>query len=192
MEKRRKVFRWAAYGTALSALAAADVAEGAVVNLTPIPGTVPYGSALQVSFTGGPDLISADIYNVGTSYKLFGTYGKPITGVVAATGAASITSAMPFTFVVYLTGGSVGSTGTHTIGFRVAGGKLGYVRIAMGAGGATPFNIFDAAYETTPGAPIPVPEPPSGAWMALGALALGNAAIRRRKKQREHGRAAVA
>ncbi|MEP7015241.1 MAG: PEP-CTERM sorting domain-containing protein, partial [Verrucomicrobiota bacterium] len=85
-------------------------------------------------------------------------------------------------FAVQVTPGTQAYAGFQ---FQAADGiHYGWVQLAVSANGTTSIIDFtNAAYNTTPGAPINagVPEPGTMALLAMGATAILGAAIKRRR-----------
>ena len=180
----KKVRKQAAtFGVAMSAIAGAEIAEGAVVSLTPNPGTVPWSTYRSVSLgVSGLSFLAVN----ATVYKAFGNAGfGSLSSFRGTTAGNLITTGLSFKSVYTAVPSS--ASGTQTFAFKTASNNLGWIRIHFGGTGGADTDLA-AAYETTAGAPIvagAVPEPGAGALFGLGLLALGAVGVKKRRRRTE-------
>jgi hypothetical protein len=178
------------FGAGLACASLAPTAEAAIVDLTPTPQSVPFGGISfvdTVGFAGGTSLVLFqfnDLYGKGlVAGTLFGV--GQLNGLRAAPASNTITigqSFQPYFLLIPTT-----ASGTRTYAFRTASNQLGWFRLNFG-GFAGPVTYLAAAYNTTPGESIhsgttAVPEPTSGALLALTALAAGARGVKRAREK---------
>lgn len=174
----------AAFGAALSALAGADAAEGAIVALTANPGTLPYGGGTVISLA--PAGLTFFQFN-NTTWKAFGTNfattSPNLVGFRPATVGNTITTGGSWTIYQSV---SAAATGTGTFAFLTSSNQVGWIRMNFGGSGGA-ITYLGAAFESTPGNPIvagAIPEPATVGLFGLGILALGAAGVRKMRKRR--------
>lgn len=185
-ESRRKIRRQVAtFGVALSGLAAADAAQGAIVSLTPNPGTVPFATGSNLVTLGPPGLSFQQFNNPGGKSfgYTFGSGSSAIAGFRSTTVGNVISTGLAFNPYIIL---SPSETGTGTFAFLTNADQVGWFRMNFGGSGGA-ITYLGAAFESTPGVPIvagAVPEPATVGLFGLGVLALGAAGVRRMRKRR--------
>ncbi len=178
----------ATYGVALATLAGAEAAEGAVVDLTPNPGSLPYSStsATGATITLGVGGLSFFQYNDSTG-KSLSAYAGSITGFRSASSGSSITTGQ--SFASFLSISTDPGNGTVTYAFRTTLNTVGWIRMKLGFS-QDPVIYLSAAFNNTPGGSIvagvgasPIPEPGTAALFGLGLLAMGAAGVRKMRKK---------
>ncbi len=175
----------AAFGAALTTLAAAPAAQGSVITLTFSPASVPFEGTIAAP------PVTVKLLDLGAtifSFKfLNNTYSKGLIGSRLEKAGLSNTLFPMGPFGLTTTNGP-GLDGTRTIAFVTLANQAGWFRFDFGGLGGD-ILLLAAAYETTPETPIhigstgdAVPEPATGALAGLGLLAIGANEIRRRRK----------
>lgn len=141
-------------------------------------------------------------YNSGTSLSFFWSASPSQASGVAGTTTgpyldlgpgSTISSASTFAQVTAGTAtAAFQSVGTHYLGFRfynesTASVNYGYATLSVGGSNGFPLTVTGWSFENTGAAiTIPaVPEPATGAMLAVGALALGAVNLRRIRRQRK-------
>ncbi len=189
-KSRPKPRHVAAFGAALTTLAAAPAAQGSVISLTISPATNPF----QAATSGTARLIrlrdsGGTVFALGQAND---SYGKALFGLFRiATQSVTVSPSSAFGNIriisnAYLQHNTSLLSGTHTFAFKTGSNQVGWLRIDMGGIG-NDIHYLAAAYENTPGMSIHVgdtgvPEPATGALAGLGLLAIGANEIRRRRK----------
>jgi PEP-CTERM motif len=178
----------ATFGAGLASTFLAPSAEGAIISLTPTPGSVPFNPLPVPTFSFtvpvhlSPGSFSFGQYNDGIGKTFNNNFG--LIGFRTAPASQTITIGQNF----YGTRGrSQFAAGTSTFGFLTSANQVGWIRINFGGLG-NPVTYLAAAYNDTPGGSIhsgsttaEVPEPTSLALAGLAALALGARARRKRE-----------
>lgn len=193
-------------GMALATHASAVVVTTFANTSVPVPANIDgvylnfvTGATGTASFTGW----DVNMYLTNSVFTFFwnntapsvsGGVGTAVTGGTYLSLNPGDTVSASSVFTASSGGGGAGSTinfqtaGTHILGFRfynesTAAINYGYATIQNGATAGFPATITGWVYENSGASITVVPEPASAMMFAAGALALGAAGLRRKRRQ---------
>ena len=178
----------ATFAAAFTSIYAAPELQAQALELVPSASTVTSNNSTSVGFLAPEGTAFSSMTFVGSAAIINFSTARNINTVTGLTGFA-VVSDTTLSTATFTPDGALNITsllGTQFIGFRTEAGDVGYFTLDLGDGLGSGAIGVSGGQVGQNGAPVtvpsttPVPEPASG--LALAALALGAAGIRRKRQ----------